>query len=332
MQKLISTLSLQFVLFLLINLISCREEVPKKISDPQLSKSDFWEIVPEQNLPVSFSDTPLLAPIPDSILVKREVLQQLLPDTIFQELFPEQKKLRMTVAGKLTTPEKSRYLFIRTVNGKEKTMYVLYFNEKGDYLGKLKLLDNEHSPKEKHRCTIDKRYNISLITEQKKPDGSVWTGEKIYYFDAEGLPIMAVTNTNEDLSNEILGNPIDSLPRQHKFSGDYSTDSKNLVSIRDGSSDNSFRFFIHFSKKNGNCIGELKGEADRTGKATGVYQDRNSPCMIEFQFSSKSVIIKEINGCGSYRDIACSFEGRFPKVKKMQYPKPSVSGGGKKKS
>ena len=334
MQKLISTLSFHCVLFLLIGLLSCREEVPKKISDPQLSKSDFWELVPEQSLPLSFSDSILLAPIPDSLQVNREVLKQLIPDSVVQTLIPEDKnkKIRITAAGKLATPEKFRYLLIRTVNGKEKTLYALYFNDKETYLGKLKLLDNLHPAKEKHFCTIDKRYNISLITEKKKPDGSLWTGEKIYYFDASGLPIMAVTNTNEDLSNEILGNPIDSLPRKHKFSGDYSTDTKNLVSIRDGSTDNSFRFFIHFSKKNGNCIGELKGEGERTGKNTGIYQDRNSPCVIEFQFSPKSVSIKEINGCGSYRDIACTFEGRYPKVKKMHYSKPADLAAGKKKS
>jgi hypothetical protein len=332
MQKLISYLSGLFVLLVCICLISCKEDIPKKISDPQLSKSDFWKLVPEQNLPLSFSDSTLLAPIPDSILVTGEVLQQLIPDTLFQALFPADKKVRITVAGQLITPEKTRYLFVRQINGKEKTLYALYFNEKGKYLGQLKLLDNLHSPKEKHRCSIDKRYNITLTTEQKKPDGNLWTGEKIYYFDTEGLPIMAVTNTNEDLSNEILGNPIDSLPCKHKFSGDYSTDSRNLVSIRDGSTENSFRFFIHFSKKNGNCIGELKGEADRTGKSTGVYQDRNSPCVIEFQFAPKAIIIKELNGCGSYRDIACSFEGKYPKVKKMQYSKPSTTAKGKKKT
>ena len=132
---------------------------------------------------------------------------------------------------------------------------------------------------------------------------------------------MAVTNTNEDLSNEILGNPIDSLFRKNKYSGDYSTDKKNLVSIRDGRTDKTLHFFIHFSKRQGSCVGELKGEADWVNKNLAVFRDNKSPCIIEFRFDKNQISIKETGGCGSFRDIKCTFEGSYPKVKKMTYSK-----------
>jgi hypothetical protein len=166
---------------------------------------------------------------------------------------------------------------------------------------------------------MDAKFNFYLIHKKMLPDGTEWNGEKVYYFDPSGLPVMAVTNTNEDLSNIILGNPIDSFPATHKFSGDYSTDKQNLVSIRDGRRNKTLQFFIHFSKREGNCIGEIKGEADWVNKTLAVFRDAKSPCVIEFRFTPKAVSIRETTGCGSYRDIKCIFEGNYPRVKKMHY-------------
>jgi hypothetical protein len=224
----------------------------------------------------------------------------------------------------MKTEDKFTYLFITKSNGKQQSIIAIYFNPKGQYLGHLLLIDSRQIKSGyRQSAKIDARYNINIITEHTLPNGEVWAGEQIYYFDPTGLPIMAVTNTNEDLSNEILGNPIDSMPRKHKYSGDYSADKKNLVSIRDGRTDKSLNFFIHFSKRQGNCVGELKGEADWVNKNMAVFRDSKSPCVIEFHFADRKINIKEVNGCGSYRDIKCLFEGSFPKVKKMNYSSPA---------
>ena len=46
----------------------------------------------------------------------------------------------------------------------------------------------------------------------------------------------------------------------------------NIVSIRDDSKAGRINFFIHFDRNNGECTGELKGDASFTSANTAVYQ------------------------------------------------------------
>jgi hypothetical protein len=186
----------------------------------------------------------------------------------------------------------------------------------------MKLIDNQSRNTGNRYFRIDSRFNISMIQERKVATGEIWTNETIYYMNDSGRFIIAMTNSNEDLSDEIMGNPIDTFARKNKFSADYTSDKKNLVSIRDGATAKTFQFFIHFSKQNGECIGELKGEAEWIDKTKGIFRDGDSDCAIEFSFGSSSVSIKEQNGCGSYRDITCFFEGSYPRKKEPVQSKP----------
>jgi hypothetical protein len=316
------TTALIFPFFFILLLAGCNEKPVKKISDEGLTAPEFLQIAPELSLPYIFSENDFKKMNNDSTWIHIPTFRSYLPDTLFNKYFDESPKTKISVLGKVSTEDKSTYLFIYRISPGKKTVTLFYFNSKAQYLGSLILLDaREKKPASVLSFKMDTRYNISRITERELPDGEVWTGEEIYYFDASGRPIMAVTNTNEDLSNEILGNPIDTLSRRNKFAGDYSTDKKNLVSIRDGRTEKSLNFFIHFSKRQGSCVGELKGEADWVNKNLAVFRDGKSPCVIEFRFTNKQVQIKETNGCGSYRDIKCAFEGSYPKVKKMHYPK-----------
>ncbi|HMP86351.1 MAG TPA: hypothetical protein PKE63_03685, partial [Lacibacter sp.] len=212
-----------------------------------------------------------------------------------------------------TTADKGTYLFVKATDGKKQRVHFYFFTNRQQYLGSMLLSDRVEKTASLNRyCRMDSRQNIAFITEKKMPTGEFWTGETIYYMNSEGQMVLAVTNTNEDLSDEIRGNPVDTLPRTHRHSGDYSTDRKNLVSVRDGIRPNTFRFFIHFSKQQGDCIGEVKGEGEWTGPHTGIFRDNNSPCVLEFRFTSASVSIRETDGCGSYRGITCFFEGTYP--------------------
>lgn len=302
--------------------LSCKESVPPKISDQGLSVPDFLKIAPELSLPVTIHENDLSQIKYDSSTVHLPTFKSYFKDSLFQTIFGEKRKQKISVVGKVQLEDKSTYLVVREVSGKNKSAIIIYFNPKGNYLGHLVLISpKQRITSEKYSFKIDSKLNISLITERQISKEELWTGEKIYYFDPSGLPIIAVTNTNEDLSNEILGNPIDSIPRKNKYAGDYSTDKKNLVSIRDGRTEKSMQFFIHFSKRQGNCVGEIKGEADWVNKNFAVFRDNKSQCIIEFRFSYQRVTIRETNGCGSYRDIKCTFEGSYPKVKKMHYSK-----------
>ncbi len=73
-------------------------------------------------------------------------------------------------------------------------------------------------------------------------------------------------------------------------------------------------------KNNGECIGELKGEAILKGTNKAVYREPGEPCVLEFTFTSSSVTVKETEACGSRRGLRCSFDGVYPRKKD---PKPT---------
>ncbi|HEX4958284.1 MAG TPA: hypothetical protein VFV46_08915 [Lacibacter sp.] len=310
-----------FSIVLLLLFVSCKERKVKTIADADLTLGDFILLAPQVKLPFIVHDTTLQKKENDSAAINFELFKSFLPDSVFQKHYPATKQLKVFVLGKSTDAQKGNYLFVKSSTGKRKAVYLYYFNAKNNYTGTMKLLDNTIPTRNNRFTRIDGRYNIAFVKEQKTPTGEVWTDETIYYLDGNGKVILAMTNSTEDRSDEIMGNPIDTLPRKYKYSADYSSDKKNLVSIRDGSTPKTFQFFIHFSKQNGDCIGEIKGEGEFTENDRGVFHDKDSECEILFNFSSTAVTIKETNGCGSYRDITCFFEGSYPKKKELKKTK-----------
>lgn len=303
------------VVFLLLFFAGCKEERVKSIADADLTFADLIALSPQVKLPFIIHDSTLQKKESDSAAINLELFKTFLPDTVFQKQYPVYKQLKLYVLGKSTDAQKGNYIFIKSVIGKQKAVYLYYYDPKNTYTGTMKLLDNDSPSKINRYTRIDGRYNIAFIKEQKTPTGEIWNDETIYYMDAKGTMILAMTNSTEDRSDEIMGNPIDTLPRKNKYSADYSSDKKNLASIRDGSTPKTFQFFIHFSKQNGDCVGEVKGEGEFTENGKAVFHDKDSDCEILFSFSKTSVTIKETKGCGSYRDITCFFEGIYPRKK-----------------
>jgi hypothetical protein len=123
-----------------------------------------------------------------------------------------------------------------------------------------------------------------------------------------------MTDLLDEKNLEVI-NPIDTFAKTHKLAGDFTIDKRNIVSIRDGRNDKSLTVFVHIEKDNGECIGELKGDAVLTSTTTAVYRQGGDPCVLEFDFSSNSVTIKEVEGCGSRRDLRCKFDGTFKRKK-----------------
>jgi thiamine phosphate synthase YjbQ (UPF0047 family) len=81
--------------------------------------------------------------------------------------------------------------------------------------------------------------------------------------------------------------------------------------------------FIHFEKNNGECTGELKGNLLMTSSKTAVYRQGGDPCVLELNFGTSSVTLKEAEGCGLHRDLECLFEGTYPR-KKVEKEKAST--------
>ncbi len=309
-------MSLKYSWFLcLLIFAACKEEKPKLVSDEHLTVADFISIAPQLATPVVINDSVVNRKESDSAKIHLAAFKTFIPDSVFKSYFPQEKQLKLFLVGKSTDNQKGNYLFVKSVAGNKRAVHLLYYTSKAQFLGGMKVADNIPKAGINKYCKIDSRYNISMIQEQKTPTGEYWTAETIYYMDATGKMIIAMTNNTQDRSNQIMGNPIDTFPRKNKFSADYSIDKNNLVSVRDGATAKQFRFFIHFSKQNGSCNGELKGDGEWVGNGKGVFRDINSPCVIQFSFTGGSVSIKEETGCGSYRDITCFFEGNYARKK-----------------
>ena len=72
---------------------------------------------------------------------------------------------------------------------------------------------------------------------------------------------------------------------------------------------------MHFEKNNGDCKGELKGEAKLISPLVAQYTSAGDPCLIHFTFNDNKITMKEIEACGNHRDIKCFFEGVYTKQK-----------------
>ena len=190
------------------------------------------------------------------------------------------------------------------------------------------VLQLDANPATQQFFVIDKRYTLSKNIIRKNQDGSISDGKNVYVLNEPAKSFLLImTDALDEQAMELI-NPIESFSKKNKFSGDYVKSKSNLVSIRDNKKPDRMTFFVHFEKKN-NCVGELKGEAGFTAANTAIYHSSGDPCVLRFNFSSSSVTVTEMEGCGSHRGLDCVFEGTFPKKKepkkKETKPKKQVS-------
>jgi hypothetical protein len=157
----------------------------------------------------------------------------------------------------------------------------------------------------------------------KKPDGSTAEGKDVYIYNNEAEQFFLIAkDALDDRITEVI-NPIDTLQKKNKFSADYIKDKMNIVSIRDDSKAGRINFFIHFDQNNGDCTGELKGVASFTSANTAIYKQPGDACSLQFNFSSTSVSLKEIEACGAHRGIKCSFDGSYSRKKETKQKTPA---------
>jgi hypothetical protein len=168
---------------------------------------------------------------------------------------------------------------------------------------------------------MDKKLSIFKTVQRKNADGTISEGKDVYILNNEARSFMLIVTDQLDEKPAELINPIDTLPRKNKLSADYATGKVNLVSVRDGHRPDRIRFFIHFEKNNHECTGELKGEAMLRSPTIAEYRTGSDPCILQLSFTSSSVTIKEIEGCGSRRGLHCSFDGTYPRKKEVKHKK-----------
>ena len=315
---------LLFILTLAIALGSCKGK--KKISlsgEEPVEVSDFIEFFQPLKLPVQFSDSSLVKKEKDSLLISYKIFTQFVPDSVLRKIYAKGVKPKIYALGKTVVPKAEQYLFVKTMSADKRAYFLLAFDEKEQFIAGMPLLRPDKQSSTLQSVTLDRKYTITQTIARKNRDGSTSEGKEVYVLNAAAKNFMLImTEALEDKITELI-NPIDTLPRKHKWSADYANGKMNLVSVRDGRKNDRITFFVHFEKDNGACSGELKGEAMIKSANTAEYREEGDPCRLKFIFTSNAVTLKEEEGCGSRRGLKCSFDGSFARKK---YVKPPVSG------
>ena len=228
-----------------------------------LFRSDFLEFFEPLKLPYGVTDTILKRKEPDAAAINYSLFTRLIPDSILIHLFGKTVHPHLYAMGKIKVPDAESYLFVKAATRDRRALYVLCFDKKNRFAAARPVLysDNE-SGGVTARVDMDAKYTLTLLHQRKAADGQVVYHKDAYVFNEDTGLLLILTESNE-AKNKIppVYDPIDTLSRKHKFSGDYAQDKRNLVAIRDGRDPSRFLFFIHFEKDEGTCNGELKGEA-----------------------------------------------------------------------
>jgi hypothetical protein len=310
-------------LFILLSagiLLSCRNKKPNLQADEAVEIEDFIEFFREMPLPFKISDSDLLKKQGDSSIIGYKIFTRFIPDSVLQKDFGKSIQPVLYALGRTKEKGRETYLFVKAEQGKKRIAYLLCFDNKNNYLNSFPLVKTGIGNSSAFGA-LDKKFQITTYQETKKATGETWYKRNVYVYNSAANDFtLILTEPNEEMIENIV-NPIDTFPKKNKFSGDYIRNTQNFITIRDGKNISEILFFVHFEKDDAECVGELKGTARMISATKAYYKANGNPCTVEFTFNGPAVTMKEIEGCGSYRNIKCFFEGRFLK-KKEPKPKP----------
>ncbi|MEO7394682.1 MAG: hypothetical protein ABIU11_07030 [Chitinophagaceae bacterium] len=299
--------------FLLMALLfgSCNHKKKSSLSgNDTVEVKDFIDSFQPIILPCHFSDSILQKKEKDSLLISTNVFAQFVPDSLLHKIFGKGGKTKIYPLGKVEIAKGETYLFTKIKDGGKMVIYILCFDKEKQFMVGMPVLHLDQQPATVQTVAMDNRSTIIKTVLRKNADGSISEGKDVYVWNKDSKNFMLIMTDAVDEKVTDLINPIDTLSKKNKFSADYGTGSTNLVSVRDGRKPDRITFFIHFEKNNGECSGELKGEALLHSSTTAEYRQGGDPCILKFNFTSSSVTITE-ESCGSRRGLNCSFNVRF---------------------
>jgi len=311
-----------FILAAFALLAGCKRKKPSLSGDEPVDVTDFIESFELVKPPFEMADSTLKKKEKDSTLISYKVFTQFVPDTVISKIFGKNARPKIYPLKRVELKDKETYLFTKAVLGEKRVGYILCFDKENKFAGSMPLLRPDASSSTQQVSGIDRSFSIYKTIFVKKPDGSTSDGREVYVFNSDAKQFtLIMTDALDEKVKEVI-NPIDTLPRKNKFSADYVKDRMNIVSVRDGNKTGRFSFFIHFEKDRGECTGELKGDASFTSASTAVYRHPGDACVLQFDFTSSSVSLKELEACGSRRGVKCSFDGYYPRKKEVKKKKP----------
>jgi hypothetical protein len=302
--------------FILWLLIGCKEKKGPDLSGKTpLKPNQLIKVYRKLVTPFSVSDTNLLK-VADTTTIGIAALKQFVPDSIINNLLSKAKKPIAHAVG-ILEKDQEYYLLTLLQDGKAAWLVVFLFDKKNKFIDAKPLISNIGQNGYLHTALINAEPTFTTAQEKLSNNQLFYTRTGYAYNAEANRFITVITESNETIAAKtaLVINPIDTLPKTMKLSGDYVRDSKNFMSVRDGVKANTYRIFIHFEKNNGNCTGELKGEITMKDATKAIYTQSGDPCIIDFSFNPYEVKIKEQGSCGNRRGIKCFFNDVYPRKK-----------------
>lgn len=304
-------------MLLLILAAGCSEKHPDFSGAVPVKAEDFLALFSPVSLPMSASDTNINR-LSDTTTIGYKALQQFFPDSALQQVIGKDTKQVIHPVGKIQKGKDAEiYLLLNFISKKKTTrLAVFVVDKKTKFLAVKTLLTTDADDGYRHTLSINREPTFVLGREKANADNSLQYTKSGWVYNDAGLFMVVINDSNEDPKKAVVINPLDTLSRKNKFSGDYVRDKKNFISIRDHKKPGAYLFFVHFEKNEGSCIGELKGEMRMNGAHTAQYTSKGDPCVIDFTFEGNEVTMKETGTCGNHRGIRCFFNDSFTRKRK----------------
>jgi hypothetical protein len=273
-------------------------------------------------LPIRINDTNLTS-YTDTLEIGRKALEQFLPDSVVDDIVPKElKNASLFPVGKIEK-ETEYYLLLNHKDAKNQTVSVITFSKKNIFLGYkiLTQFDLIHKGSQFYGKTLLINKEPTFLVEENKldPELGLSNEKKGWAYTDQGFRLIYIDANVKPAQKAIL-NPIDTLPTLNTFSGDYARDKKNFISLRDFGNANKYQFFLHFEKKDGTCVGELKGLLN-FNKNQATFSEKGDPCTIQFTITGNVIKIKEDGNCGNHRNMTCYFNDSYDKKRKPKIKK-----------
>ena len=310
-----------FFCSVLLLLMACGEKKTDLSGNTPLKAADFAAAFPKLKGSLQIADTNMLK-LADTLQIGYKAFNQFIPDSAIEAIVGKEKKLTIHPVG-MIEKDKENYLITTFTSRKKTRVAVFVTDKKMKFLAGKELLSNMNDDGYSHSVSVNREPTFIISRERISKDNTLQFSRAGWVYNNAGVFMVVINDSNEDTKNMAVINPIDTLPRKNKFSGDYVQDKRNYISLRDGANANSYLFFVHFEKNNGSCTGELKGILRLKTTTTGQFSENGDPCVIDFSFEGNELSLKEQGSCGNHRGIRCFFDDTFRKKKEPKAGKKS---------
>lgn len=300
-------------IILLALLFACKEKKIDLSGTQPVKINDFIAAFPVLPLPFTAADTNI-SKIGDTTTIGYKAFSQFIPDSVLETIDANAEKSIIHPVGKI---EKVKEIYLlATISHKKKTALAAFvLDKKNKFLAAKLLLNSVNEDEYSHGVSINKEPTFLIGKEKINSEKQLQFTRVGWVYNAGKSFTVVMNDGNEDPKKSEVINPIDTLAHKNKFSGNYAADKKNFISLRDTKNPNNYIFFLHIEKKDGSCVGELKGSLRMKTATTAVYQENGDPCVLNFIFGNNKIDIKETGSCGNRRGMNCLIDESFDKKK-----------------